>query len=298
MTILVKILVLFLLRKKFYKAFYRKKPAAANFMNVIMEAWSVGLSLGYALARAVKLIAITAIFLGRIDTPFLDKGVGFIGGMPLDAYPYAFRKDLLLRTFAADEISLLYSICLFHLLTCPFSPDEAHRHPYLERLGCIYMLKLYHGPDFVSRAGSCWRLLFVVALMPWLRKYRVTNRFEVVDEESDGEFGDDEDDFGMNGREPTQIRRKSNVTRERVVEKDNNDLLGAVKEEHDEVTSLKEKLMALEVQLSQARALLSQEQEMRKAKNTAVAKLAMEIQKQRSALLAGSLNPSSSLALS
>jgi hypothetical protein len=132
--------------------------------------------------------------------------------------------------------------------------------------------------------------LFVIALMPWLRKYRIRNRFEVVDEESDDEFG---------VRERTHIRRKSNVTRECVVEKDNNDLLDAVKkEEHDEVTFLKEKLMALEVQLSQSRALLSQEQEMRKAKDKAVAKLAMEIQKQRSALVAGSLNPSSALALS
>ena len=106
MAILVKVIVFNLFRKKFYKAFYRKRPAAANFMNVILEAWNVGLSLGYALVRAVKLIAITAIFLGRIDAPFLDKGVGFIGGMPLDAYPYAFRTDLLLRTFTADEISL------------------------------------------------------------------------------------------------------------------------------------------------------------------------------------------------
>ena len=98
-TIILKVIVIAILRQKFYKAFYRKKPAAANIMNVVMEAWNIGLSLGYALARATKLIVITAIYLGRIDTPFLDKGVGFIGGAALDEYPYEFRKDLMLRKF-------------------------------------------------------------------------------------------------------------------------------------------------------------------------------------------------------
>jgi hypothetical protein len=65
----------------------------------------------------------------------------------LDTYPIAFRKDLLVH--------------------------EAHRHPYLERLGVMYMLKLKYGKAFATRAGSCWRLLFVMAFMPWLRRYRV-----------------------------------------------------------------------------------------------------------------------------
>ena len=131
-TIALKIVVLVLLRKKFYKAFYRKKPAAANIMNVIMEAWNIGLSLGYALARATKLIAITAIFLGRIDTPFLDKGIGFIGGVALDAYPYAFRKDLMLRKFAADEMDLIQMHTAFAHL-----PTFARRGPSTSIFGTV-----------------------------------------------------------------------------------------------------------------------------------------------------------------
>lgn len=50
---------------------------------------------------------------------------------------------------------------------------EAHRHPYLERLGAMYMMKLRHGEYFGKKAGTSWRLLFVFALMPWLRKYRI-----------------------------------------------------------------------------------------------------------------------------
>ena len=35
----------------------------------------------------------------------------------------------------------------------------------------MYMLKLRHN-SFGNSAGTCWRLLFIYALMPWMRKYR------------------------------------------------------------------------------------------------------------------------------
>ena len=98
-------------------------------------------------ARLVKFIAVSAFYVGRIDTFFFADGVGTIGPVSLDSYPIQFRKDLLLH--------------------------EAHRHPYMERLGQLYMLKLRHSDDFGLTAGSAWRIIVVQALMPWLRRYRI-----------------------------------------------------------------------------------------------------------------------------
>jgi hypothetical protein len=85
--------------------------------------------------------------LGRIDTPVLAPGVGVVGPVIFDGFPVIFRKDLLVH--------------------------DAHRHPYMERLGMMYTMKLLHGDSFADRPGSCWRLLMVLVLMPWLRKHRI-----------------------------------------------------------------------------------------------------------------------------
>jgi hypothetical protein len=66
---------------------------------------------------------------------------------------------------------------------------EAHRHPYIERLGMMYLMKLKHGDKFGKRSSSTWRLLFVFALMPWLQKYRIhhekeNDSIEASDDES------------------------------------------------------------------------------------------------------------------
>ena len=37
----------------------------------------------------------------------------------------------------------------------------------------MYMMKLRYGNDFGQRSGSCWRVLFVLCLVPWMRKYRL-----------------------------------------------------------------------------------------------------------------------------
>ena len=50
---------------------------------------------------------------------------------------------------------------------------EAHRHPWAERLVIMYMLKIRNGKEFGNRAGGCWRLIFVAALMPWIKSYKV-----------------------------------------------------------------------------------------------------------------------------
>jgi hypothetical protein len=95
----------------------------------------------------IKLLIAACLFIGRIDTPFLAPGVGRLGGLELDNYPTVFMKDLL--------------------------QHEAHRHPYIEMIGVMYLMKLRYRDHFGSRAGTAWRLLFVYALMPWMHKYRI-----------------------------------------------------------------------------------------------------------------------------
>ena len=151
-TIVFKIIILLCLRKVLFAGFYRRSPTSANCLLVVVECWNLALTVMSMFQRLVKLLLIAAFYVGRLDTPMLAKGVGNIGPVPLDDYPIQFRKDLLLH--------------------------EAHRHPYMERLGVMYMLKLRYGDDFASRSGSAWRLIFVMALMPWLRRFRVDEEDE------------------------------------------------------------------------------------------------------------------------
>jgi len=146
-TVGIKVIILTSMRKILFRGFYRKSPAFANCMMVCMECWNLALTILSMVQRLVKLMLVTAFYVGRLDTPMLARGVGNIGPVPLDDFPIQFRKDLLLH--------------------------DAHRHPYMERLGVMYMLKLRYGDDFATRAGSAWRLIFVMALMPWLRRFRV-----------------------------------------------------------------------------------------------------------------------------
>ena len=59
---------------------------------------------------------------------------------------------------------------------------QQHRHPLIERLGLLYLLKLFNGKDFGTQAGAYWRMLFVLALMPWMRNYRVRASQDVLNE--------------------------------------------------------------------------------------------------------------------
>jgi len=146
-TVLLRMLILMFLRRQYCAAYYRKQTWQDNFMNTVLECWNIGISSGFMLIRSCQLFLLTACYLGRLDTPFLSSGVGVVNNIALDSYPNAFRKDLL--------------------------SHDAHRHPYLERLGTMYMMKLRYGGEFGKRSGSCWRVLFVLCLMPWMRKYRL-----------------------------------------------------------------------------------------------------------------------------
>ena len=148
-TLVIRLLVTAKLDTYNFAGFYRKYPLIANITSVAYECWHVAVMSGFALIRAIKLIIVIMIYLGRVDRPILADGVGDFGALKMDKYPRIFMQDLM-------------SI-------------EAHRHPYIERLGMMYMMKLKHGKKFACKAGSHWRLLFVFALMPHLRKNRILN---------------------------------------------------------------------------------------------------------------------------
>ena len=63
---------------------------------------------------------------------------------------------------------------------------EAHTHPYIERLGATYLLRLRDRESFGSVSGAAWRSLFVCGLMPWIVKHRVNNSEDtpVLDDQS------------------------------------------------------------------------------------------------------------------
>ncbi|GKY91070.1 hypothetical protein MPSEU_000079800 [Mayamaea pseudoterrestris] len=151
---LIRLILVCSCRCSMYKAFYRKRPALANFTLLALEWTNFALSAGFIFVRMIKLLLAAAASIGRIDRPFLAHGVGRVGPIELDNYPIVHTKDIL--------------------------SHEAHRHPYIELLGVIYMMKLRCGDDFGDRAGSTWRLLFVYALFPWLHQYRVKARPELL----------------------------------------------------------------------------------------------------------------------
>ena len=152
----IRLSVLLVLRCAFFSALYRKNPGAANVMFTVLEVWNIALTLGFVLIRSIKLILVSILYIARIDTPFLATGVGRFGPLELDSVSIAFEKDLLIH--------------------------EAHRHMFIERFGLLCLLKLHAGNDFGTRAGSSWRLLYVLITMPWLRKYRV-DRYTIALEE-------------------------------------------------------------------------------------------------------------------
>jgi hypothetical protein len=155
----IKIPVMKIMRKLLFRNYYRTNVAGANILFIVLESWNVALMLAFMTARAINFLVIGILFIARFDTPYLAPGVGEIGPLKLDKYPFSFQCDLLLH--------------------------EAHRHPFLELFGVICLVKLRCGDSFGSRAAAPLRTLAVLNLMPWLKKYRVHKG-----EDDDSDTGD------------------------------------------------------------------------------------------------------------
>jgi hypothetical protein len=147
-TILLKMLLTMFCRQKSYRYFYRIKPQVAQVSSLALEWWYVALGGAIILGRVLQYLLAAVFWVGRCDVPFLHPDVQLFG-YSFDYIPTHFTKDLLVH--------------------------EAHRHPYIERLAQLYLMKLRHG-TFVSDAGAAWRQLAVLALFPWLSKHRVLNK--------------------------------------------------------------------------------------------------------------------------
>lgn len=189
LTIAIKTVAIKLAGWSFYSAYYRKRPAASSVMSVVLECWSLGQSVGTVTLRFVKLILVTAMYVGRIDQPMLAPGVGYIGPMNLDSDPVAFKVDLL----GHEAVRIHFGqLCLpAHTRLTGLSVFMQHRHPFIERLGLLYLIKLYNGKGFGTQAGAYWRILFVLALMPWMRNHRVHTSGGILldNQEDDGKDG-------------------------------------------------------------------------------------------------------------
>lgn len=159
-TIVLKIGLCAIFTKFNFAGYYRTRPITANIFSFALESWYLALTIGMVFARMIKFIICAGLYVGRIDRPVLAKGLL----IDLDGLPKTFYKNLL-------------SI-------------DSHRHPYIEQLGMVYLMKIHHKRDFGSASGSAWRLLFVSALMPWLKKKRIQDAFTP---RGDGEGGDGEE---------------------------------------------------------------------------------------------------------
>jgi hypothetical protein len=248
--LVLRLSVLLVLRCAFFSAFFRKKPGAANVMFTVLEVWNIALTLGFVFIRAIKLILISVLYIARVDTPFLAPGVGRFGPVELDSVAICFAKDILIH--------------------------EAHRHMLIERFGLLCMIKLHAGDKFGTRAGSAWRLLFVLMTMPWLRRFRVGRNTVDVDEQIAQlqEDLEEESDVWERNEKMLEIHDLQSAKALHDASKKSAEEITALR---NRIAYLEEKIQALESSDGVSQPTASNERDMRSSEGTAVASSLIEL---------------------
>lgn len=133
-----------------FAGFYRTRVSQSNIGGLLVECVMVGFGVALAIFRALVCVSISLMYIARADRKLFASDITIGFGHQLlrtrDHLPVSFRKEILIQ--------------------------EAHHHPFIETLGKVYLTKLLHREHFANRQGSCMRLLFTLALMPWLQRYR------------------------------------------------------------------------------------------------------------------------------
>jgi hypothetical protein len=114
------------------------------------------------LGRLTQFLLAMAFWVGRIDSVFLSEDVE-VFGYRFDTVPFKYISEILVH--------------------------DAHRHPYVERMGAMYLMRLKYGEHFCSDAGAAWRRLFISTLYPWMLKYRAG-----FDDDADDSSADEQDE--------------------------------------------------------------------------------------------------------
>lgn len=167
-TVVLKMVITGCFRSRNHKGLYRSKPGAANLSSVALECWHLGLAGGVLIGRLTQFLLAMAFWIGRIDSVFLSDEVDMLG-YRFDTVPHKFVSEVLVH--------------------------DAHRHPYIERLAAMYLMRYKYGDAFGSDAGAAWRRIFVSTLFPWILKYKETMEEEDVEEEEDTKMIDNRASF-------------------------------------------------------------------------------------------------------
>ena len=169
-TVGLKMILTMIFGKNYWKGMYRNRPAASNISSLAYECWHLGLGGGVMVSRLCQFLLAAAFWIGRIDSQFLGDDVE-VFGYHFDTVPSKYFAEIL--------------------------EHEAHRHPYIERLAGMYLMRLKHGEYFSGDAGAQWRVVFTLTLMPWLVKFSQArgNDDDNDDEDSDENADEADDDW-------------------------------------------------------------------------------------------------------